>query len=179
MEDFVILVDQADRQVGIMKKLEAHVEGLLHRAFSVFIFNSEGKILLQKRHSEKYHSGGLWSNTCCSHPKPGEDTAQAAKRRLYEEMGMKSDLVPAFSFVYKSNLDNNLTEFEYDHVFYGYSNHLPEINVTEVEDYRYVSPENLKKEIEASPDSYTEWLKICLDNLITHLTKTKNYEKES
>ena len=178
MEEYVVLVDNQDNELGLMKKMEAHEEGVLHRAFSVFVFNSKGEILLQKRNSKKYHSGGLWSNTCCSHPRPGEGTKSAANRRLIEEMGMQAELLPAFSFIYKTELDNNLTEHELDHVFYGFSNNLPNYNTDEVEDYKYISPELLKLEIEHHPDDYTEWLKICLNNLLLHLTKSKNYESE-
>ena len=118
-KESVILVDEKDNQVGLMPKLEAHQKGLLHRAFSVFIFNSDYELLLQKRAFSKYHSGGLWTNTCCSHPRDGEDTIDAANRRLYEEMGIETSLRKVFDFIYKAELDNNLTENEFDHVFYG------------------------------------------------------------
>jgi isopentenyl-diphosphate delta-isomerase len=171
MEEMVVLVDQNDQQIGVMEKMRAHESGKLHRAFSVFIFNSKGELLLQKRNSKKYHSGGLWSNTCCSHPRPDELVHHAATRRLNEEMGMESLLVPAFSFIYKSELDNNLTEHELDHVFFGYSNQLPVINLEEVEDFRYVDPYLLQHEINLNPSGYTTWLRICLDNLISHIQK--------
>ena len=118
-EEKVILVDKNDNQVGLMPKLEAHEKGLLHRAFSIFIFNSRYELLLQKRASSKYHSGGLWTNTCCSHPREGEDTLDAANRRLDEEMGIKTSLRKVYDFIYKAELDNQLTEHEFDHVFYG------------------------------------------------------------
>ena len=118
-DDKVILVDKNDNQVGLMPKLEAHEKGLLHRAFSVFIFNNEYKLLLQKRATSKYHSGGLWTNTCCSHPREGEDISEAANRRLFEEMGIKTSLRKVYDFIYKAELDNGLTENEFDHVFYG------------------------------------------------------------
>lgn len=171
MEELVVLVDKDDNEIGVMEKMIAHERGELHRAFSVFIFNSKGELLLQKRNSKKYHSGGLWSNTCCSHPRPDELVHIAASRRLDEEMGMEAPLFPAFSFVYKSQLDNNLTEHELDHVFFGYSNHHPIINNEEVEDYKYVDPYLLKHEISINPEAYTTWLKICLDNLINHIQK--------
>jgi len=171
MKDFVILVDEFDREIGQMEKFAAHFEGQLHRAFSVFIFNGEGEILLQKRNINKYHSGGLWSNTCCSHPRPGEKTEIAASRRLYEEMGMKCILFKAFSFIYKSELDNNLTEHEFDHVYFGYSNDSPVLNLEEAEDFKYVHPEILQDDIKKNPNLYTSWLKICLDNLINHIAE--------
>ena len=118
-EEKVILVDKNDNQVGLMPKLEAHEKGVLHRAFSIFIFNSKYELLLQKRASSKYHSGGLWTNTCCSHPREGEDTLDAANRRLDEEMGIKTSLRKVYDFIYKAELDNQLTEHEFDHVFYG------------------------------------------------------------
>jgi isopentenyl-diphosphate delta-isomerase len=168
MIENVILVDVNDNELGVMEKMKAHEEGLLHRAFSVFVFNSNGEVLLQQRNKNKYHSGGLWSNTCCSHPKPGESISDAANRRLREEMGMEADLLHAFSFVYKSDLDNELTEHELDHVFLGETNSLPKMNKDEVEDYRYVSIEYLKEDIKNNPDHYTEWLKICFDNLLKY-----------
>jgi len=173
----VILVDTQDNELGTMEKMEAHRKGLLHRAFSVFIFNSNGEFLLQKRDSKKYHSGGLWSNTCCSHPRLGETTLDAANRRLNEEMGMKANLTHAFSFMYKSNLDKELIEHELDHVFIGYSNELPQINLDEVESYRYISKELLDVELEKHKADFTEWLKICYEELMIHLTKKRGYEK--
>ena len=175
----VILVDLDDQEIGVMEKMEAHEKGLLHRAFSVFIFNSEGEILLQKRDSKKYHSGGLWSNTCCSHPRPGENIYEAANRRLDEEMGMKANLLPAFSFIYKAHLDQNLIENELDHIFIGYSNDLPIINISEVENYCYVSPELLTLGIEKHPEEYSAWLKICFQELLNHINKNSYYEKIS
>lgn len=167
----VILVDVHDNEIGVMEKMEAHEKGLLHRAFSVFIFNSKGEILLQKRSREKYHSGGLWSNTCCSHPRVGEDLNKATSRRLMEEMGMSTTLFPTFSFQYKSNLDHNMIENELDHVFIGYSNDIPALNKEEVEEYCYISPELLVLGIEKHPDEYTEWLKICFKELMNYINK--------
>ena len=135
----VILVDKHDRQMGLMEKQEAHVKGLLHRAFSIFIFNKDNKLLLQKRAFKKYHSGGLWTNTCCSHPRENETTIDAAHRRLNEEMGMECKLELKFNFIYKAQLDNNLYEHEFDHVFFGFSNDLPKINKLEVDSYKYES----------------------------------------
>jgi len=142
----VILVDEKDNQVGLMPKLEAHQKGLLHRAFSVFIFNSDYELLLQKRASSKYHSGGLWTNTCCSHPRDGEDILDAANRRLHEEMGIKTNLRKVFDFIYKADLDNNLTENEFDHVFYGVYNDDPVLNREEADDFMWIDMETLKNE---------------------------------
>ena len=151
----VILVDEKDNQVGLMPKLEAHQKGLLHRAFSVFIFNSDYKLLLQKRASSKYHSGGLWTNTCCSHPRDGEDIIDAANRRLNEEMGIKTSLRKVFDFIYTAKLDNNLIENEFDHVFYGVYDIDPIINKDEAEDFKWVDMETLKNDIENNKDQYT------------------------
>ena len=158
----VVLVDEKDNELGLMEKMEAHQKGLLHRAFSVFIFNSRAELLLQKRATSKYHSGGLWTNTCCSHPRKDETALDAAKRRLQEEMGMNCDLEKAFHFIYKSALDNELTEHELDHVFIGFTDEKPILNPEEAEDFKYISLEALNKEIKSSPDNYTIWLKTCL-----------------
>jgi len=175
----VVLVDVYDNEIGVMEKMEAHEKGVLHRAFSVFIFNSEGEILLQKRSSEKYHSGGLWSNTCCSHPRVGEGLDSATSRRLMEEMGMSTALFPIFSFQYKSNLDHDMIENELDHVFIGYSNDIPVPNKDEVETYCYMSPDLLALGFEKHPDEYTTWLKICFKELMNYINKDKVYEKVS
>ena len=161
----VILVDKNDRQVGLMEKQEAHIKGLLHRAFSIFIFNPKNELLLQKRANQKYHSGGLWTNTCCSHPRENESTIDAAYRRLNEEMGMECKLELKFNFIYKAQLDNNLYEHELDHVFFGFSNDLPKINKHEVDSYSYESLNFLKKDIILSPKKYTEWFKICFEEV--------------
>ena len=167
----VILVDEKDNQVGLMPKLEAHQKGLLHRAFSVFIFNSDYKLLLQKRASSKYHSGGLWTNTCCSHPRDGEDTIDAANRRLNEEMGIKTSLRKVFDFIYTAELDNNLIENEFDHVFYGVYDIDPIINTDEAEDFKWVDMETLKNDIENNKDQYTVWFKIAFDYFYNYLKK--------
>ena len=146
-EEKVILVDKNDNQVGLMPKLEAHEKGLLHRAFSIFIFNSRYELLLQKRASSKYHSGGLWTNTCCSHPREGEDTLDAANRRLDEEMGIKTSLRKVYDFIYKAELDNQLTEHEFDHVFYGVCDRDPILNKDEAEDFKWVDMETLNNDI--------------------------------
>ena len=167
----VILVDEKDNQVGLMPKLEAHQKGLLHRAFSVFIFNSDYELLLQKRASSKYHSGGLWTNTCCSHPRDGEDTIDAANRRLYEEMGIKTSLRKVFDFIYKAELDNNLTENEFDHVFYGVYNNDPVINTEEADDFKWIDMETLRNDIDNNPDQFTVWFKIAFDYFYNYLKK--------
>ena len=169
----VILVDEKDNQVGLMPKLEAHQKGLLHRAFSVFIFNSDYKLLLQKRASSKYHSGGLWTNTCCSHPRDGEDIIDAANRRLNEEMGIKTSLRKVFDFIYTAELDNNLIENEFDHVFYGVYDIDPIINKDEAEDFKWVDMETLKNDIENNKDQYTVWFKIAFDYFYNYLKKWK------
>ena len=167
----VILVDEKDNQVGLMPKLEAHEKGLLHRAFSIFIFNSDYKLLLQKRASSKYHSGGLWTNTCCSHPRDGEDTMDAASRRLYEEMGIKTSLRKVHEFIYRAELDNNLIENEFDHVFYGIYNDDPVLNTDEADDFKWIDMETLKNDIDNNPDQYTVWFKIAFDYFYNYLKK--------
>ena len=169
----VILVDQNNNVIGYMEKMEAHEKGLLHRAFSVFIFNSNNELLLQQRAISKYHSGGLWTNTCCSHPRKNEKFIDAANRRLVEEMGMSVELEKAFSFTYKADLDHNLIEHELDWVFIGKSDALPVINKREVESYKYINFQDLVKDVDDNPDIYTEWLKICLNKVSEHLIKIK------
>lgn len=164
-EDQVILVDTHDKAIGTMGKLEAHEKGLLHRAFSVFIFNDKQELLLQRRALSKYHSAGLWTNTCCSHPRPDEDTLDAANRRLKEEMGLSALLEHKLEFIYKTPFDNGLTEHEYDHVFFGTSNTLPIIDPQEVDSYRYISLQDLKKEISAQPGNFTSWFKIVMEKV--------------
>jgi len=164
-EDQVILVDENDTPIGTMGKLEVHEKGLLHRAFSVFIFNDKNEMLLQRRALSKYHSAGLWTNTCCSHPQPNEDTLAAANRRLKEEMGMSADLTHKSSFIYKTPFDNNLTEHEFDHVFIGYSNSDPKINPEEVDSFKWINIFDLKKEIASSPEQFTSWFKIAMEKV--------------
>jgi len=166
MIEQVILVDENDNPIGQMEKMEAHRQGKLHRAFSVFIFNSENELLLQQRAISKYHSGGLWTNTCCSHPRINESNEAAANRRLREEMGMNCHLSYGFNFIYQAEFDDGLIEHELDHVFFGTSDQLPEINKDEVESYRYMSLTMLKDDIMQNPQLYTPWLKICLEMVI-------------
>lgn len=171
MEEHVILVDQEDHQKGTMDKMEAHLFGVLHRAFSVFIFNSKGELLLQQRALNKYHSAGLWTNTCCSHPRPGEHTLDAAHRRLMEEMGMTCNLDYGFHFTYKASFSNDLTEHEYDHVFFGQSDVLPQPNPTEVAAFRYISIDALKEDLEKEPEQYSAWLNICFNKMVEFKSK--------
>lgn len=162
MGDDVILVDEYDNQIGTKEKMEAHRKGELHRAFSIFVFNSKNEMLLQQRAIKKYHSGGLWTNTCCSHPKPDEEINKAAHRRLEEEMGFDTKLDEAFAFTYFAELDKGLKEHEYDHVFIGSyeGNIIP--NPDEVESFKWISMDTLKQDIKDNPRNYTEWFKISI-----------------
>jgi isopentenyl-diphosphate delta-isomerase len=164
--EFVVLVDEQDNPIGKMEKQQAHIEGLLHRAFSIFIFNSEKKLLLQKRASSKYHCGGLWTNSCCSHPRENENIQDAANRRLAEEMGMQCSLKPIFTFIYRAEFDNGLIEHEFDHVFFGESDQNPKINPEEVETYRYIAMENLQQEVKEFPENFTPWFIIALERVL-------------
>lgn len=163
MIEKVILVDENDFPIGLMEKIEAHQKALLHRAFSVFILNSKGELLLQQRAFDKYHSPGLWTNTCCSHQRDGESNLQAATRRLKQEMGMQTPLKELFSFIYKAPFDNGLTEHEYDHVLIGFSDETPMINPKEVADYRWKKLSDIKQDISLNPKKYTVWFKIIFD----------------
>lgn len=165
MEELVILVDQDDRETGVMEKIEAHREALLHRAFSVFVFNSKGELMLQQRALGKYHSPGLWTNTCCSHPRPGEDTEAAAHRRLQEEMGFDCTLTKIFHFTYKAPFDNNLTEHEVDHVFVGFSDELPSVNPDEVESFRFATLKDISLEMSKNPEMFTVWFQIAFERV--------------
>jgi len=156
----VILVDKNDQPLGTMNKMEAHAKALLHRAFSIFIFNSKGELLIQQRANNKYHSAGLWTNTCCSHPFPGEDTLVAANRRLLQEMGLKTELKFVFKFLYKAPFDNELTEHEIDHVFIGKTNEIPQIHPDEVADYKYMKMDDIQTDILNHPEQYTVWFRI-------------------
>ena len=160
IEEQVILVDSDDNQIGLMNKMEAHEKALLHRAFSVFIFNDKGELMLQQRAADKYHSPLLWTNTCCSHQRNAETSLEAGKRRLQEEMGFTCDLNEVFSFIYKAPFDNGLTEHELDHVMIGYYNENPIINPEEVESFKWMTLEEVKSDIDQQPEIYTEWFKI-------------------
>ena len=157
----VILVDEHDNEIGTMEKQEAHLSPNLHRAFSIFIFNNKGEMLLQQRSDTKYHSGGLWTNACCSHPAPGEELSESAVNRLNEEMGFSTAIKEAFSFVYKAELVNGLTEYEFDHVFIGIYNELIEPNKDEVQNFCYKSMDDIQKDLIMQPDTYTKWFKIA------------------
>jgi len=161
----VILVNELDEVIGQMEKMEAHLKGELHRAFSIFIFNSKGEMLLQQRALKKYHSGGLWTNACCSHPRPMETTLEAANRRLKEEMGFSTDLTKAFDFMYKVQFSNSLFENEFDHVFVGYYDGKVEINVDEVESYAFRTLEIIDLRIQQHPNYFTEWFLIAYPKL--------------
>ena len=169
MTEYVVLVDELDNKVGLMEKMEAHINPTLHRAFSIFIFNSKNEMLLQQRALSKYHTPGLWTNTCCSHHRDGESLHDATKRRLQEEMGMQCELKEAFSFIYKADVMQGLVEHEFDHVFIGTSDDLPIINKDEVESFRYDTVENIKADIERNPQNYTAWFKIAFDKLLETL----------
>ena len=166
MEEQVILVDRDDVAIGKMGKMIAHEQGVLHRAFSIFIFNGKGELLMQKRALDKYHSAGKWTNTCCSHPRPTELTEMAAKRRLKEEMGMDCELTYAFNFVYKASFSNELTEHEFDHVYFGVSDDAPIINPSEVAAFKYVDLAVLAKDLVQNPEHYTAWLKVCFNKVL-------------
>jgi len=165
----VILVDKSDKPLGLMEKMEAHIKGEMHRAFSVFIFNDKGEMMLQQRALSKYHSPGLWTNTCCSHPRQGEETSEAAHRRMIEEMGFDCEFDEAFTFIYKADVGLGLTEHEFDHVFIGRSDKTPNINPEEVNDWKFMSIENIIEDIAKSPDSYTVWFKIAFKELQKNL----------
>jgi isopentenyl-diphosphate Delta-isomerase len=160
----VVLVDEQDNVVGAMDKLEAHRKGVLHRAFSVVIFNSKGEVLLQKRSLSRYHSGGLWTNSCCSHPKPHEVTAQAASSRLKHEMGIDVKPEFAYKFLYRCTLDNDFIEHELDHVYTGVFDGNPIANSDEVEDWKFVSIEELKADINRYPEKYTVWFRLIMNH---------------
>lgn len=155
-----------------MDKMQAHEQGLLHRAFSIFIFNGKGEMLLQQRAASKYHSGGLWTNTCCSHPLPGEETLDAAYRRLQEEMGFTTELQKAFQFTYKTDFENGLTEHEVDHVFTGVYDGTIEPDPAEVSNYAFCPMDEIRRSIKDEPHLYTSWFKIAFPKLETYLAAT-------
>ncbi len=167
-DEQVILVDESDEAQGTSGKIAAHRLGTLHRALSVFVFDSNHRLLLQKRARAKYHSGGLWSNTCCSHPRPNEDTAGAARRRLQEEMGIDCELSEMFGFVYRAPLPNGLIEHEYDHVFFGFCDAQPRPNLDEAEDWKWMDMEHLRADVQNSPRLYSFWLAASLAQVTAH-----------
>ncbi len=168
-EELVILVDEQDNQIGLMPKMEAHEKAVLHRAFSVFIFNDKNELMLQQRALHKYHSPGLWTNTCCSHQRDGETNIMAGTRRLQEEMGFVVPLKETTSFIYKAPFDNGLTEHELDHILLGMYNGEPLINEDEVASWKWMPLEDVKEDIQAHPEMYTEWFKIIFEKFYSHL----------
>jgi isopentenyl-diphosphate delta-isomerase len=164
IEDIIVLVNENDENIGSIGKLEAHQKGLLHRAFSIIVWNNQNQILIHQRAFGKYHSEGLWTNTCCSHPKMGETVIEAAHRRLKEEMGFGCQLEQKFHFIYKVKLENQLIENELDHVLIGKFNDNPSPNPDEVNDYRWISLPELKKEIDEKPTTFTFWFKEIIQN---------------
>ncbi len=169
MEEQVVLISEQDEVLGLMDKMQAHENGLLHRAFSVFLFNEKGELLLQRRAAEKYHSPNQWTNAVCSHPRANESYIDAAHRRLQEELGITTDLIPKFSFIYKARVGGDLWEHELDHVFTGnYSGEFA-LNPEEVSEIRYISMESLAEEMRNNPENFTEWFKIILQEYQHHL----------
>ncbi len=163
MTEYVILVDERDHEVGIMEKMEAHRKGKLHRAFSILLLNSKGEMLIQKRATNKYHSAGLWSNACCSHPRPGESMEDATQRRLKEELGINAQPVFSHSFIYKADFSNDLSENEFDHVYTIIHDAVPKVNPTEVEEWRFVDLKSLKRDIINNSQNYTYWFRLIMD----------------
>ena len=159
----MILVNEKDEPIGLMPKMEAHEKGLLHRAFSVFVFNDKNELMLQQRAPSKYHSPGLWTNTCCSHQREGESNIEAGKRRLQEEMGFTTDLNDTMAFIYKAPFDNGLTEHEFDHILVGNFNDVPDLNPQEVSAWKWMKLEEVQKDMKNHPERYTEWFKIIFD----------------
>ncbi len=164
--DRVILVDETGREIGTSEKVKAHADGLLHRAFSIFILNSRDELLVQRRAVDKYHSGGLWSNACCSHPRPGEAIEAAARRRLREEMGFECKLEPAFSFVYRERVSAALWEHELDDVLIGRWDGVPDPDPAEVADWRWIAPDDLRSELRRQPSAFTVWFPLAFSGLV-------------
>lgn len=174
IEEQVILVNENDEQIGTMAKMEAHEKARLHRAFSVFVFNDKNELLLQKRALNKYHSPGLWTNTCCSHQRVGESNIEAGKRRLSEEMGFTTELKERTSFIYKAPFDNGLTEHEYDHILTGYYTEDPKVNSDEVAEFKWMTLEDVQQDISKNPDEYTAWFKIIFEKFFDFINVTEN-----
>ena len=170
----VVLVDEKNNEIGTEDKLEAHKKGLLHRAFSIFIFNDKNEILLQKRAESKYHSASLWSNTCCSHPYSDKSIIEYANLRLVEEMGIETNLKEVFSFIYKTNFENGLVEYEYDHVFFGKYNSDPTLNIDEASDFRWINFKQLLLEIAENPTKFTFWLKKIVQDYSLYFLDYEN-----
>lgn len=161
-------MDEIDREIGVDGKMAVHRSGKLHRAISVFVFDADDRLLLQQRASAKYHSGGLWSNTCCSHPRPEEDSMSAASRRLWEEMGVACELSKEFAFTYRATFANHLIEHEYDHVFFGRYDGVPVPNRDEADDWRWMDMTQLSADVKRNPGAYSFWLAVCLDRVVAH-----------
>jgi len=174
VKEEVILVNERDEPLGLMEKMEAHEKGVLHRAFSVFVFNDKNQLLLQQRALGKYHSGGLWTNTCCSHPRSGETVEQAAHRRLKEEMGFDCELTKLTDFIYRAQLDKGLVEHEFDHVFVGKWEGEPNLNADEVASFRWMDVDAVERDMAANPDQYTAWFKIIYQQFLNHVRHASN-----
>lgn len=164
-EEFVILVDEQDNEIGLMQKNEAHKKALLHRAISIFVYNTNGDLLLQRRAFDKYHSAGLWTNSCCTHPLPNESNLNAANRRLEQEMGIQCTLIELFTFTYKEILDSELSEHEFDHVFIGITDDMPIINSNEVSEFKYLNYNDINIEILKNPTQFTVWFKKIIERV--------------
>lgn len=171
LEEQVILVNENDEQIGLMPKQEAHEKAVLHRAFSVFIFNEQNELMLQQRALHKYHSPRLWTNTCCSHQRDGESSLEAGKRRLQEEMGFTANLKETTSFIYKAPFDNGLTEYEYDHILVGSYNKEPKINSEEAASWKWMSMKNIQDDIKSNPKNYTAWFKIIFEKFYKYISQ--------
>ena len=169
----VILVNECDEAIGTMEKMEAHKKALLHRAFSIFIFNAKGEMLLQQRSKSKYHSAGLWTNACCSHPRPAEETRDAALRRLNEELGFSTEIEKIYDFIYQASFENGLTEYEFDHVFVGTYNGIIRPDKNEVNDYCFKSLEEIRNSLESHPAKYTHWFRLAFPNVVNWLHEHK------
>ena len=165
-DTLLITVDTEDRETGVIAKMEAHRKGILHRAFSIFVFDEGDRLLLQRRATDKYHSGGLWSNTCCGHPKPGESLLDAAHRRLREEMGFDCPLRAEFGFVYRASLDGGLVEHEFDHVVVGWFQGNPAPDPREVDEWRWAFAPAVQAQLAGAPEAFTAWFRVALDGLL-------------
>lgn len=173
--EMIILVDENDREIGHMEKIEAHKNGgFLHRAFSIFLFDSKGRMLLQQRAKTKHTFGGLWTNACCSHPNKGESIGQAAHRKLKQEFGFDCNFKEMFSFIYKADSGNGLTEHEFDHVLVGIYEGEIKPNPEEIDQWKYVDVNWLKEDVEKHPEKYTPWFKIALDRVLQHVPHVNN-----
>ena len=174
-EEKVILVNEKDEELGVMNKTEAHRQPVLHRAFSIFIFNRKGEMLLQRRAKNKYHSMDLWSNTCCSHPRPGESVMDAADRRLKEEMGFDTELKKVFDFIYKASLGNGLFEHEFDHVLTGEFNGTPQPDKNEVSDYCYKNLADIEQSLDSFPEKYSAWFRLAFPAVMKWYTENNKF----